>query len=141
MAWSFSIGTIAGTAIRVHVTFALLLIWIWLMHYRIGGTPAAMEGIAFIVAVFVCVVLHEFGHIAAARRFGIKTPDITTVIITSEIITLPEISRIVVTRQQSLEVARGIDHRKFALRGGKQRVDGVVDGRRAVEGREFAWIA
>lgn len=77
MAWSFSIGTIAGTAIRVHVTFALLLIWIWLMHYRIGGTPAAMEGIAFIVAVFVCVVLHEFGHIAAARRFGIKTPDIT----------------------------------------------------------------
>lgn len=77
MAWSFRIGTIAGTAIRVHVTFALLLIWIWLTHYRIGGTVAAMEGIAFIVAVFVCVVLHEFGHIAAARRFGIKTPDIT----------------------------------------------------------------
>ncbi|WP_026619858.1 Zn-dependent protease/CBS domain-containing protein (plasmid) [Ensifer sp. WSM1721] len=77
MAWSFRIGTIAGTALRVHVTFALLLVWIWLMHYRIGGTPAAIEGIAFVIAVFVCVVLHEFGHIAAARRFGIKTPDIT----------------------------------------------------------------
>ncbi len=61
MAWSFRIGTIAGTALRVHVTFALLLVWIWLMHYRIGGTPAAIEGIAFVIAVFVCVVLHEFG--------------------------------------------------------------------------------
>ncbi|OAP39941.1 protease [Sinorhizobium glycinis] len=77
MAWSFRIGTIAGTALRVHVTFALLLVWIWLMHYRIGGTPAALEGIAFVLAVFACVVLHEFGHIAAARHFGIKTPDIT----------------------------------------------------------------
>jgi Zn-dependent protease/CBS domain-containing protein len=77
MGWSFKIGTIAGTALRVHVTFALLLVWIWLMHYRVGGTSAAWEGIAFIMAVFACVVLHEFGHIAVARYFGIKTPDIT----------------------------------------------------------------
>jgi Zn-dependent protease/CBS domain-containing protein len=77
MAWSFRVGTIAGTALRVHVTFALLLVWIWLMHYRSGGAPAALEGIAFVLAVFACVVLHEFGHIAAARHFGIKTPDIT----------------------------------------------------------------
>lgn len=77
MTWSFNLGTIAGTAVRVHVTFALLLVWIWLMHYRIGGAPAAWEGVAFILAIFACVVLHEFGHIAAARYFGIKTPDIT----------------------------------------------------------------
>ncbi|MBB4187631.1 Zn-dependent protease/CBS domain-containing protein [Sinorhizobium terangae] len=77
MGWSLRIGTIGGTAIRLHVTFALLLVWIWLMHYRIGGAPAAWEGIVFIIAVFVCVVLHEFGHIAAARYFGIRTPDIT----------------------------------------------------------------
>jgi len=77
MGWSFKIGTIAGTALRVHITFALLLAWIWFMHYRIGGTPAAMEGIAFVLAVFLCVVLHEFGHIAVARQYGIKTPDIT----------------------------------------------------------------
>lgn len=77
MGWSLKIGTIAGTAVRVHITFTLLLIWIWLIHYRIGGAPAAWEGVAFIIAVFVCVVLHEFGHIAAARFFGIATPDIT----------------------------------------------------------------
>jgi Zn-dependent protease len=77
MKWSFKIGTIAGTAIRVHMTFALLLLWIWLVHYQIGGAAAAWEGIAFILLVFACVVLHEFGHITVARGFGIKTPDIT----------------------------------------------------------------
>ena len=76
MEWSVKLGTVAGTAIRLHMTFVLLLIWIWFMHYRIGGAPAAWEGIAFIICVFGCVVLHEFGHIAAARRFGIRTPDI-----------------------------------------------------------------
>ncbi|RRH90057.1 CBS domain-containing protein [Mesorhizobium tamadayense] len=77
MGWSLSLGTIAGTTVRVHFTFLLLLVWIWLTHYQIGGAPAAWEGVAFIVAVFACVVLHEFGHIAAARYFGISTPDIT----------------------------------------------------------------
>lgn len=77
MKWSLKLGTVAGTEVRVHLTFALLLIWIWVMHYRIGGPTAAFEGVAFIVSVFLCVVLHEFGHIAAARHFGIKTPDIT----------------------------------------------------------------
>ncbi|MBY3218946.1 site-2 protease family protein, partial [Rhizobium laguerreae] len=77
MGWSFKIGTVGGTVIRVHITFALLLVWIWLAHYRVGGAPAAWQGIAFILSVFACVVLHEFGHIVAARYFGIKTPDIT----------------------------------------------------------------
>lgn len=35
------------------------------------------EGVAFVLAVFVCVLLHEFGHISVARYFGIRTPDIT----------------------------------------------------------------
>lgn len=77
MQWSVKIGSVGGTEIRVHLTFWLLLIWIWVMHYRIGGPPAAWEGVAFVISVFLCVVLHEFGHIEAARSFGIKTPDIT----------------------------------------------------------------
>ncbi|MDR6757086.1 Zn-dependent protease/predicted transcriptional regulator [Mycoplana sp. BE70] len=76
MEWSVTLGTVRGTAIRMHMTFLLLLVWIWLMHYRIGGAPAAWEGTVFVVCVFACVVLHEFGHIAVARRFGIRTPDI-----------------------------------------------------------------
>lgn len=77
MTWSFNIGTFGGTQVRVHVTFALLLLWIWFVQYRIGGAAEAWQGVIFIIAVFVCVVLHEFGHIIAARRYGIKTPDIT----------------------------------------------------------------
>ncbi|WP_163268833.1 site-2 protease family protein [Chelativorans alearense] len=77
MVWSFNIGRIFGTTVRIHVTFLLLLVWIWFMHYRIGGAAAAWEGVAFILAVFACVVLHEYGHALAARRYGIRTPDIT----------------------------------------------------------------
>jgi len=77
MGWSFNIGKIGGTVLRVHVTFFLLLVWIWFMHYQIGGSAAAWEGVAFILAVFACVVLHEFGHALAARRYGIRPPAIT----------------------------------------------------------------
>jgi Zn-dependent protease/CBS domain-containing protein len=75
--WSFNIGTFGGTQVRVHVTFALLLLWIWFIHYQTGGAAEAWRGVIFIIAVFACVVLHEFGHIVAARRYGIRTPDIT----------------------------------------------------------------
>jgi Zn-dependent protease/CBS domain-containing protein len=77
MTWSVKIGTFGGTEVRIHVTFALLLAWIWFTHYQVGGTAAAWQGVLYILAVFFCVVLHEFGHVIAARRYGIRTPDIT----------------------------------------------------------------
>lgn len=77
MHWSFPIARIAGSEIRIHLTFFLLLAWIGLAYFQRGGTAAALEGIAFIIAVFACVVLHELGHALAARRYGIVTPRIT----------------------------------------------------------------
>ncbi|HEX9904957.1 MAG TPA: site-2 protease family protein [Propylenella sp.] len=77
MAWSFPIGRLFGSEIRIHVTFFLLLAWIGIAHYMQGGAPAAIQGIVFILAIFACVVAHEFGHALAARRYGIRTPDIT----------------------------------------------------------------
>src|SRR6266850_1022653 len=77
MRWSIKVARVAGTEVRIHITFLLFLAWIGLSYYQIGGMPAATQGVLFILALFACVLLHEFGHVLAARRFGIRTPDIT----------------------------------------------------------------
>lgn len=77
MTWSIPLGRVAGTAIRVHVTFFLLLLWVAMVAGAQGGPDAAWQGVVFILLVFVCVVLHEFGHILMARHFGVSTSDIT----------------------------------------------------------------
>ncbi|GAA6198999.1 site-2 protease family protein [Aquicoccus sp. SU-CL01552] len=77
MGWSFSIGRLFGSELRVHVTFFLLLAWIGYVTYADGGWPAALENVVFVIALFACVVAHEFGHALTARRYGIKTPTIT----------------------------------------------------------------
>ena len=77
MSWSFSIGRIGATTVRVHLTFFLLLAWIGISAWQKGGAPAAAISMLFIVLIFACVLLHEFGHILMARRFGIETPDVT----------------------------------------------------------------
>lgn len=77
MQWSFPIARVAGSEIRIHLTFFLLLLWIGVASFQQGGQAVAVEGVLFIVAVFACVVLHELGHAVAARRYGIRTPTIT----------------------------------------------------------------
>jgi stage IV sporulation protein FB len=68
MGWSIPIFRIAGIQLRVHVTFLLLIGWV-----ALGSAAAAV----FVLLLFACVVLHEFGHALAAKAFGINTPDIT----------------------------------------------------------------
>ena len=77
MSWSIPLGRVQGTEIRLHLTFLLLLAWIAFAHGAAGGTQAAVSGVVFILLLFGCVLLHEFGHVLAARRYGISTPDIT----------------------------------------------------------------
>lgn len=77
MAWSLTVGYVYGTAVRIHVTFLLFLAWIWVAYYQRGGAGAAWDGVAFVALLFLCVLLHEFGHIFAARRYGVKTPEVT----------------------------------------------------------------
>ncbi len=77
MPWSITIGTIAGTAIRIHLTFLLFLVWIGVGQAMAGGAAAGWSAVLFVSLLFGCVVLHEFGHIAAARRYGIRTPEVT----------------------------------------------------------------
>jgi Zn-dependent protease/CBS domain-containing protein len=77
MPWSLTLGSVAGTAIRIHATFLLFLVWIWAAYYRQGGAETAWQGVIFVVLLFLCVLLHELGHVFAARRYGVKTSDIT----------------------------------------------------------------
>ena len=77
MQWSITIGRIAGTAVRIHLTFLIFLLWIGISDYAAGGTAAAWSSIVFIVLIFACVLAHEFGHILTGRAFGVNTPDVT----------------------------------------------------------------
>jgi Zn-dependent protease/predicted transcriptional regulator len=78
MKWSLKLGTYAGIGVYLHWTFALLIGWVFLSHLGAGqSTGQALAGVAFILALFGCVVLHEFGHALTARRYGVKTRDIT----------------------------------------------------------------
>lgn len=101
MLWSFPVGTIAGTVVKLHVTFLLFVVWIAGAQFRVGGAEAALAGTAFVVLVFACVLAHEFGHILAARRYGIRTPEV----ILSPIGGIASLERIPEDPRQELVVA------------------------------------
>ena len=78
MPWSWKLARIAGIDVNVHVTFFMVIAWIALSHWNESRNVAAViEGVGFILALFACVVLHEFGHALTAARYGIRTRDIT----------------------------------------------------------------
>ena len=77
-AWSRKLVTVAGIDIYVHGTFVILIAFLAMADVVAGkGAAAIARGVLFIVAVFTTVVLHELGHALTARRFGIRTKDIT----------------------------------------------------------------
>ncbi len=78
MTWSWKVGRLFGIPVYLHATFLLLIGFILLTRWREGATlVAAVGGVLFIAAIFVTILLHELGHALTARRFGIRTQDIT----------------------------------------------------------------
>lgn len=76
--WSLHLGRWLGIDVYIHITFLLLLAFIGLSQGIAGGSAgAAIGGVLFFAGLFVCVLLHEYGHALAARRYGIATRDIT----------------------------------------------------------------
>lgn len=76
--WSLHLGKFFGIEVFIHWTFWILIVWIFVMHLpRENGLAQGFWGVLFILALFACVVLHEFGHALTAKRFGILTKDIT----------------------------------------------------------------
>ncbi len=78
MRWSLRLGKLFGIDVYLHFTFLLLLAFLGFYYWQTTqDLEAAFHGVAFILALFGCVVLHELGHALMARRYGIKTRDIT----------------------------------------------------------------
>jgi stage IV sporulation protein FB len=76
MRWSFRIARVAGIEVRVHITFFLLLAFgAWYGSHT--GPWGALSAVILWLLLFLCVLLHEFGHALAAKAYGIKTADIT----------------------------------------------------------------
>src|SRR5215510_9100492 len=78
MKWQWKLGRFAGIDVFIHITFLLILVWVgynyWIQYQDWGEV---LLGVLFIIALFVCVVLHEYGHALTARKYGIRTRDIT----------------------------------------------------------------
>lgn len=78
MKWSWKFVRIAGIDIYIHVTFFLLIYLVGISYWnQEGSLNAVVAGVGFILALFACVVMHEFGHSLTARRYGIQTKSIT----------------------------------------------------------------
>jgi len=71
---SWKIGKLFGIGIYVHWSFLLVPIWVFFTEPTL---PIAFFILGLVLAMFGCVVLHEFGHILTARAFGIGTRDVT----------------------------------------------------------------
>lgn len=78
MKGSFRLGTIGGIGVFIHWTFSILILFIIFSSYRAGQDAIQMLWmVAFVLSIFVTVFLHELGHATAAKRYHIKTKDIT----------------------------------------------------------------
>ena len=77
MKLSLYLGSYKNVKVFIHWTFSLLLLWIIISNVR-QGMPAMdiLWIIIFVLALFACVVFHEFGHALAAQKYGIQTKDI-----------------------------------------------------------------
>ncbi|GAB4581435.1 MAG: site-2 protease family protein [Anaerolineales bacterium] len=77
MKWSWKLGRFVGIDVYIHATFLLLIGFYGITYWLNGGVGAMVEGVVFILALFACVLLHEYGHALMARLYGIPTRDIT----------------------------------------------------------------
>ncbi len=75
---SWKIARIAGIDIFVHWSFALIIIYVLTVELMDNATMAqAWLRVLLVLCVFVCIVMHEYGHALTARKFGIRTREIT----------------------------------------------------------------
>ena len=70
--WSISVGRIFGVDVRIHLTFLILPVFIYWTDYATRQQNAnSARDLALVGIILACVAAHEFGHMLAARRFGL----------------------------------------------------------------------
>jgi Zn-dependent protease/CBS domain-containing protein len=74
--WSLKIGSVSGIGIYIHATFLILIGYLVWVNRQAPALQITLV-VAFVCAVFACIVLHELGHALTAQRFGVRTRDIT----------------------------------------------------------------
>lgn len=78
MKWSLKLGRLWGVDVYVHYTFLVFLMLVGFgSRLQMGRWASGLPGVSMFLGVFLCVLLHEYGHAMAARRYGIVTRDIT----------------------------------------------------------------
>jgi Zn-dependent protease len=73
---SVPLGRAFGIPLFVHPTFLLLPLWGAVISWP-EGPETVLFSLVALLAIFACVLLHELGHALMARRFGIRTRDVT----------------------------------------------------------------
>ena len=106
----------------MHWTFVIYLAAIGALGLLSGGAQAAIAILGLLLAVFACVLAHEFGHILVARRFGIRTPDVTLLPIGG----VARLQRIPERPAQEFAVAIAGPLVNFAIAGGLYGLLGVA---------------
>jgi Zn-dependent protease len=77
LGYSISIASIKGIPVKVHWSFILLFIWVGYIGFTAGmNSTGILRFCLFTIILFVCIILHEYGHALTAQRFGVKTKDI-----------------------------------------------------------------
>lgn len=77
MRGALNIINFRGIKLSVHWTFLFVVGWVILVNARLGSNVETLVWSSlFVLGLFVCVVLHEFGHALVAARFGIEAKDI-----------------------------------------------------------------
>lgn len=71
LGWSINLFRVCGIQLAVHASFFLLLAYVGLEGWQEAGMPGLLWSVAVLLAFFVCVVLHEFGHSFTAMHYGV----------------------------------------------------------------------
>ncbi|MFW5886974.1 MAG: site-2 protease family protein [Bacteroidota bacterium] len=75
---SLELGRPFGIKLGIHWTFILLIAWVVAVDLMRGRTLAeTLITILFVLVLFVCVVMHEYGHALVAKKYGYPTKSIT----------------------------------------------------------------